>query len=123
MNHLADLILMSSTTEFKLPLRWNYMLSWSVTPSTIKRYHQHVREFVHYCTINQEEDPTTEQLFDELLLDYIHHLYESGLGKSKASMTLYGIINILPNLKDHLHKSSQAVKVGINVHLVFHTHH
>jgi hypothetical protein len=32
MNHLADLILMSSTTEFKLPLRQNYMLLWSVTP-------------------------------------------------------------------------------------------
>jgi integrase len=87
-----------------------YMLQWSVTPSTIKRYRQHVREFIQYCIDNEEEDINNEQQFDDLLLDYIHHLYESGLGKSKASMTLYGIINLLPNLKDKLHKSSQAVK-------------
>lgn len=86
------------------------MLSWSVSPPTAKRYRQHVKQFIDYCILQEEEDITDEQEFDDLLLDYIHHLYESGLGKSKASMTLYGIINVLPNLNGKLPKSTQAVK-------------
>ena len=71
---------------------------------------QHVKQFLDYCISQEEEDITDEQEFDDLLLDYIHHLYEEGYGKSKASMTLYGIINVLPNLNGKLPKSAQAVK-------------
>ena len=99
------------------------MLSWSVSQQTAKRYKQHVKQFIDYCILQQEEDITDEQEFDDLLLDYIHHLYESGHGKSKASMTLYGIINVLPNLNGKLPKSAQAVKGWNKQVLDDHIHH
>jgi integrase len=114
MNHLADsgIHMMASKDKYypTTSSRRNYMLQWSVTPKTAIRYQQHVKEFLTYCIIQEQEDFTDEQEFDDLLLDYIHHLYESGRGKSKASMTLYGIINVLPNLNGKLPKSAQAVR-------------
>jgi integrase len=92
------------------------MLEWSVTPTTLKRYRTHVREFVHWCIANHEEANNIAE-FDELLLDYIHHLHESGLGKTKGSMTLYGILLFMPELKLELPRTSQAIK-GWNKHSI-----
>jgi hypothetical protein len=116
MNLHVDLVFtMMASTYYQPSSRRTYMLQWSITPKTAKRYQQHVKEFINYCTLQQQEDITDEQEFDDLLLDYIHHLYESGLGKTKGSMTLYGIFNVLPNLKGKLPKSSQAI-LGWNKH-------
>ena len=61
-------------------------------------------------TIDNDEDAQDEDELDDVLLDYVHHLYESGAGKTSASHLLYGITLYIPRLKAHLHKTRQAIK-------------
>jgi hypothetical protein len=75
-----------------------YMLEWAVTPATIKRYRPNAQEFYEWCLKNDEDTNDVDQ-FDDLLLQFIHNLYEEGRGKSAASTTLYGILLYLPQLK------------------------
>lgn len=89
--------------------RRQYMLQWAVTPATLKRYRSHVVKFLTWCD-DHKEDANTDEELDDLLLDYIHELYEEGAGKTSASMTLYGILMLVPNLKGKVPKSTQAVK-------------
>ena len=87
-----------------------YLLNWAVTPGTLKKYHRHVCDFAKW-TIDNHEDPDIDDAeFDELLLDYIHELYESGRGKSSAACTYYGIVHYLPHLRRRLPCSYQAVR-------------
>jgi integrase len=81
-------------------------------PSTLKRYKDAVLRFLSWCS-DQDEDPSSPEQFDDLLTDYFHHLYESGLGKQLAHNTLYGILMHLPHLKHHLHLSSKSL-IGWN---------
>lgn len=85
------------------------MLEWVVTPGTLKRYKDCVIKFLQWTQDNQE-DAQDENELDDVLLDYVHHLYESDAGKTAASHTLFGICLYLPALKYQLPKTRQAVK-------------
>ena len=66
------------------------MLGWSVTPSTLQRYRTHVDRFLDWFRASGERAATTTEL-DEVTLDYIHHLYEQGQGRTAAAMTICGL--------------------------------
>jgi integrase len=85
------------------------MLGWTVTPATQKRYRGHVMEFLEWMIQNDEDAEDVEE-FDDLLLDFVHHLYESGRGKTAANMTMAGLRLFLPQLEHRLPKSTQAIQ-------------
>ena len=85
------------------------MLEWAVTPSTVRRYRDQVMKFLQW-TIDNDEDAQTEDELDDILLDYVWHLHESGAGKTAASHVLYGIVLYLPQLKYSLFRTRRAIK-------------
>jgi len=91
--------------------RRNYLLQYTVKPTTAKRYNAALLEFVAWCDLCGEK-PTTVHDFDEMLMDYLHEIYEQyeGKGKSKANCTLFGILNRMPYLKGQLHSSFQVMR-------------
>lgn len=88
--------------------RREYMLDWVVTPATAHRYKRSVIEFLQWIDDNGDDARDVKEL-DDLLLDYIHELYENGSGKAKAISTYYGVIMYAPRLKFELIRSKQAV--------------
>jgi integrase len=92
-----------------------YLLAASLDPKTQKKYKLAVCEFLQWIRDNNE-DATTPDDFDDLLMDYIHELYGSGKGKSKATNTVYGIINYLPKLKKKLNGSKLCIKGWNKLH-------
>ena len=89
----------------------SYMLEWAVTPATAAKYRRHVKEFIDWVDANHYDEGVMEpEEFDEVLLDYIHHLYESDRGKSTAATTLYGCQLYCPQLRLRLPRSAQAVR-------------
>lgn len=86
-----------------------YLLQYSVLPSTQQRYNKAVDDFLTWVD-GQGGDATTIDELDDLLLDYIHELYEDGRGKTVASTTIYGILLRMPQLKYQLHSSHQAIR-------------
>lgn len=89
--------------------RSRYLLVAALKPDTRKRYDNAVRDFLQWTKDNDDDAPTIEEL-DDLLMDYIHELYEQGHGKAKAINTLYGILSYFPSYKQHLAGSARAVK-------------
>ena len=57
--------------------------------------------FIDFC-LDLGEDPLLPSDFDDLINDFIHHLYMTEAGKSRAHDTVYGILMLLPELKGHL---------------------
>jgi len=86
-----------------------FLGEWAVTPATLKRYRDQVLSFVQWQRANGEF-AVSESDMDDVLLAYIHDLYEGGRGKSVASHTLYGIYTFMPELKGCLPRSQQAVR-------------
>jgi integrase len=89
--------------------RRRYLLQYSVLPSTQQRYNRSVDAFLEWVNDEGEDAFNVDEL-DELLLDYIHHLYEDGRGRTVASTTIYGILLRMPQLKYQLHASHQAIR-------------
>lgn len=85
-----------------------YLLQATVTAATAKRYRQCVHQFLDWSA-SQGEGAITLLDLDDLVLDYIHHLHESGGSRSAAACTLYGIIMYMPHLRERLHQSQRAV--------------
>ena len=81
--------------------RRRYLLARAFAPSTLTKYVSAVRDFVVWC-VEQGEDPVDMPSLDDLLTDYLHHLYESGAGRAAANCTYYGLIAQLPTLKHNL---------------------
>jgi integrase len=91
------------------PRRSHYLGAWTVTDKTSDRYNKCIDKFLHYIDFNND-NATTDEEFDDLLLDFIHELYESGASRSQAANTLYGINLLLPQLKGKLVRSQQAIR-------------
>jgi integrase len=68
-----------------------------------------VKEFLEWMFDN-DEDAADVEGFDDLLLDFVHHLYESGRGKMAANMTLAGLRLFMPQLEHRLPRSTQAIR-------------
>ena len=91
---------------------------WAVNPTTLARYRQHVVAFIQWQWQN-DESARDESEMDEILLMYIHDLYEERghSGKAVAVNTIYGIYLYLPDYKGCLPRSQQAIK-GWNRHVI-----
>lgn len=100
---------MASMTVSHYQATRRYLLQHAVSASTSKRYGKAVDAFLLWCD-DQGEDATGVEHLDELMLEYFHHLYEDGRGKSVASSTMYGILLRLPQLKWRLHASHQCLR-------------
>jgi len=83
------------------PLRRRYMLAMAYAPSTRKKYESGVRSFLEWC-VRMGEAPDDADELDEVLTDYIHHIYESGGGRAQANSTYYGLLAQLPSLKNNM---------------------
>jgi len=86
-----------------------YLLDWTVTPKTLKRYKTNVNLFLKWCFDN-DEDATSNDDLDDLLVAYFHHLHDQGSGPSAASMTLNGVSCLCPRTKGHLPTAWRALK-------------
>ena len=86
-----------------------YFLQHAVLPSTQQRYSRSVDEFLAWIDDDGGDALTVDEL-DDLLLDYIHQLYEDGRGRTVASTTIFGILLRMPQLKYQLHQSHQAIR-------------
>jgi integrase len=86
-----------------------FLLQAAYAPATRKKYLSAVQLFLDFCS-EIGEDPQSFSDFDHILNDFIHHLYLSEAGKSKAVDTIYGILMLLPELKGHLPVSMLACR-------------
>lgn len=95
----------------------SFLLQAAFAPSTRKKYLSAVDSFLSFSR-ECGEDPTEVSGFDDLLNDYIHHLYMSEAGKSSAHDTVYGVLMLLPELKGRLHTSMLALRGWSRLHPV-----
>jgi integrase len=87
----------------------------SYAPATTKKYLKALSGFVNWCD-ESGENPSTYQEMDEVMVDYIHFLYESGMGKSEATCAIYAAVMVIPVLKAHLHLSRMALRGWHRLH-------
>ena len=86
-----------------------FLLQAAYAPATRKKYLSSVQSFLDFC-LDLGEDPLLPSDFDDLINDFIHHLYMTEAGKSRAHDTVYGILMLLPELKGHLPVSMLALR-------------
>ncbi len=91
------------------PVGNRFLLQAAYAPSTRKKYLSAVQLFIDFC-LDLGEDPISPSDFDDLLNDFIHHLYLTEAGKSRAVDTVYGILMLRPELKGHLPVSMLACR-------------
>ena len=76
--------------------------SLTVQPATRKRYTAAVDGFLAFCNLNQLTLPTSADLLDPLVCDYVEHLWSQGSGRAIASDCLAGLQDQKPKLKGRL---------------------
>ena len=87
-----------------------YMMGWNVIQSTHNKYLKAVKKLIEWYDEEWiDDDPVTIDEFDIMVLQYIHWCYEHGKSKSNAETAVHGIKHFMPQLKDSLHRSSQAL--------------
>jgi integrase len=77
--------------------------------TTRQKYDNATTKFLDWCEDNGEDADTAEEL-DEVLNEYIHHLYHSGGSKSTAINALYGVARYLPGTSALLPLSRRAIR-------------
>ena len=77
---------------------------------TRKRYALAVLEFMSWCEAHGEDTIDTVEELDELLNDYFHFLLEEGVGKTKVTSTLCGVMAFAPSTKKKLPIAETALK-------------
>jgi integrase len=79
--------------------RRRFLLQKRVLPATMDKYRVGVKDFLDWARGEGESARTVPEL-DNLLADYIHHVYELHDGKCrhKASNALFGLKQLLPEL-------------------------
>lgn len=77
--------------------------------STQLVYLKAVRHFLQWCVSGGVRFNSVEDL-DELLCDYFHYVLDMGLGKSKARLSYYGVVMLLPEFKTSLPVAKAALR-------------
>jgi integrase len=94
------------------PPRRRALLEFAVQPTTMKRYRSAVHGFLSWVLDEQYDTAAmSSEEFDELLCDYVHHLYivGEGSGRSTAVNALCGILAYAPALKKQLPMTRRAL--------------
>lgn len=86
-----------------------FLIEEAFAPSTRARYKDAIQKFLAWVDNNEEDATSTDQL-DELMTDYFHYLYEHNGSKSQATNTLFGLIMLMPTVRDHLPTTRLALR-------------
>jgi integrase len=73
----------------------HYMFALALKPATHRAYMDAVVGFSEWCR-HEGVDCTHPRELDTLLVDYMHHLYETGGSKQRAKNVVYGILTLHP---------------------------
>ena len=74
----------------------------TVQPQTRKRYSLAKQKFYDYTHSNNLTIPTKFSAFDDMLADYVEHLWSVGEGRALASDTVAGFQDTEPSTPGHL---------------------
>lgn len=85
--------------------------SLAVQPATKKRYEAALNRFFDFLRFEGISLPKQKQALDDLVSEYVEHLWSSGEGRALASDTLAGLQNLEPHLKGSLVGSWRLLKV------------
>ena len=85
--------------------------SLTVQPGTKKRYDNALRKFFEFLKFENLSLPRVRSRMDDIVGEYIEHLWSSGEGRALASDTVAGLQNEDPKLKGALPLSWRLLKV------------
>ena len=85
--------------------------SLTVQPATKKRYDKALDKFFDFLKFENLELPKQKIKLDDLVADYIEHLWSSDEGRALASDTVAGLQNLDPHLKNSLVTAWRLLKV------------
>ena len=85
--------------------------SLAVQPATKKRYEAALSKFFDFLKFEGISLPKKKLALDDLVSEYVEHLWSSGEGRALASDTLAGLQNLDPHLKGSLVGSWRLLKV------------
>lgn len=88
--------------------RNHYLLEAVIATKTWLRYRAAVTDFVNWA-MNCGAAETSADDLDELMLEYIHELHASGIGRSRASDTVFGVMAYVPKFRFVLPASRRAL--------------
>ena len=90
--------------------RLGSLRSLTVQPATKRRYSTATQGFFDYLSRAGLTLPRQKTHLDDLLCDYIEHLWSSGAGRAQAADTLAGLQDLQPDLRHHLPGSWRLLK-------------
>lgn len=82
----------------------------TVQPSTKKRYTKATQAFYTFLQKEGVALPKAKQRLDDVLCDYLEHLWASGSGRALANDTVAGLQDLQPDLRHHLPGSWRLLK-------------
>ena len=85
--------------------------SLTVQPKTKKRYDLALEKFFSFLDYEKLTIPKQRSQMDDLVSDYLEHLWASGEGRALASDTVAALQNTEPHLKGQLLGSWRLLKV------------
>ena len=94
----------------KIRSQMGTLKSLTIQPRTRARYDKAKTQFYHFLTHNSLELPTKIAGMDELLCDFLEHLWASGQGRALASDTLAALQDTNPKLKGNLQGAWRLLK-------------
>jgi hypothetical protein len=91
--------------------RQGTLRSLAVQPATKRRYDAAMNRFLDFLKYEQIPLPKERSKMDDLLAEYIEHLWASGEGRALASDTVAGLQDLEPHLKGSLPTVWRLLKV------------
>ena len=91
--------------------RLGSLQSLTVQPATKKRYDKALDQFFDFLRFEGMELPKQRVQMDELVAEYVEHLWATGEGRALASDTVAALQNLEPHLKNHLPTVWRLLKV------------
>jgi hypothetical protein len=106
-------ILEGSSREQRIEQRRNLgsLRSLTVQPKTKKRYDLALEKFFSFLAFEKITLPRQRSHMDDLISDYLEHLWSEGEGRALASDTVAALQDAEPHLKGHLQGSWRLLKV------------
>ena len=82
----------------------------TVQPATRQRYRKATDSFFSFLRCEKLSIPTKKEQFDQLLCEYLEHLWSTGAGRGQANDIVAGLQDLQPSLRHHLPGSWRLLK-------------
>jgi integrase len=86
-----------------------FLIDAAYAPSTLKKYKTAVIDFLKW-SFNNKENPADMEELDDVLTEYLHHLYLTHGGKGKAHDTYFGLLMYLRHARGQLPNSELTLR-------------